>query len=140
MATAIEEKPREPKSNWAVTGLYFYDNDVVDIAAGLSPSARGELEITDVNRAYLERGDLQVTRLGRGFAWLDTGTHDSLHDASSYVRTVERRQGLKIMCLEEIALELGYLSPDQVRQSADRLGKTEYADYLRRRANEIGLA
>ena len=140
MATEIEEKPREPKSNWAVTGLYFYDNDVVDIAAGLTPSARGELEITDVNRAYLERGDLRVTRLGRGFAWLDTGTHESLHDASSYVRTVERRQGLKIMCLEEIALELGYLSPDQVRQSADRLGKTEYADYLRRRASEIGLA
>jgi glucose-1-phosphate thymidylyltransferase len=140
MATAIEEKPREPKSNWAVTGLYFYDNDVVGIAAGLTPSARGELEITDVNRAYLERGDLKVTRLGRGFAWLDTGTHESLHDASSYVRTVERRQGLKIMCLEEIALELGYLSPDQVRQSADRLGKTEYADYLRRRASEFGLA
>jgi glucose-1-phosphate thymidylyltransferase len=139
MATAIEEKPSEPKSNWAVTGLYFYDNDVVDIAAALTPSARGELEITDVNRAYLERGDLQVTRLGRGFAWLDTGTHESLHDASSYVRTVERRQGLKIMCLEEIALELGYLSPDQVRQSADRLGKTEYADYLRRRASEISL-
>jgi glucose-1-phosphate thymidylyltransferase len=140
MATSIEEKPAEPKSNWAVTGLYFYDNDVVEIAAGLSPSARGELEITDVNRAYLARGDLQVTRLGRGFAWLDTGTHDSLHDASSYVRTVERRQGLKIMCLEEIALELGYLSPDQVRQGADRLGKTEYADYLRRRASEIGFA
>jgi len=139
MATAIEEKPSEPKSNWAVTGLYFYDNDVVEIAAALTPSARGELEITDVNRAYLERGDLQVTRLGRGFAWLDTGTHESLHDASSYVRTVERRQGLKIMCLEEIALELGYLSPDQVRQSADRLGKTEYADYLRRRASEISL-
>ena len=139
MATAIEEKPSEPKSNWAVTGLYFYDNDVVEIAAALTPSARGELEITDVNRAYLERGDLQVTRLGRGFAWLDTGTHESLHDASSFVRTVERRQGLKIMCLEEIALELGYLSPDQVRQSADRLGKTEYADYLRRRASEISL-
>jgi len=140
MATAIEEKPSEPKSNWAVTGLYFYDNDVVEIAAALTPSVRGELEITDVNRAYLERGDLQVTRLGRGFAWLDTGTHESLHDASSFVRTVERRQGLKIMCLEEIALELGYLSPDQVRQSADRLGKTEYADYLRRRASEIGFA
>ena len=139
MATAIEEKQSEPKSNWAVTGLYFYDNDVVEIAAALTPSVRGELEITDVNRAYLERGDLQVTRLGRGFAWLDTGTHESLHDASSFVRTVERRQGLKIMCLEEIALELGYLSPDQVRQSADRLGKTEYADYLRRRASEISL-
>ena len=139
-ATSIEEKPREPKSNWAVTGLYFYDNDVLGIAAGLSPSARGELEITDVNRAYLERGDLQVTRLGRGFAWLDTGTHESLHDASSYVRTVERRQGLKIMCLEEIALELGYLSPEQVHERADGLGQTEYADYLRRRAGEFGHA
>ena len=140
VATAIEEKPLESTSNWAVTGLYFYDNDVIGIAAGLKPSARGELEITDVNRAYLERGDLNVTRLGRGYAWLDTGTHESLHDASSYVRTVERRQGLKIMCLEEIALELGYLSPGQVRQAADRLGKTEYADYLRRRASEIGHA
>ena len=140
MATSIEEKPAEPKSNWAVTGLYFYDNDVLDIAGGLQPSARGELEITDVNRAYLERGDLHVTRLGRGFAWLDTGTHDSLHDAGSYVRTIEKRQGLKIMCLEEIALELGYLSADQVRRRADQLGKTDYADYLRRRANEVGLA
>lgn len=140
IATSIEEKPAQPKSNWAVTGLYFYDNDVLDIAAGLKPSARGELEITDVNRAYLERGDLHVTRLGRGFAWLDTGTHDSLHDAGSYVRTIEKRQGLKIMCLEEIALELGYLTPDQVRRRADQLGKTDYADYLRRRASEVGLA
>ena len=139
-ATSIEEKPTEPKSNWAVTGLYFYDNDVLSIAAGLKPSARGELEISDVNRAYLDRGDLSVTRLGRGFAWLDTGTHDSLHDAASYVRTIEKRQGLKIMCLEEIALELGYLTPDEVRARADRLGKTDYADYLRRRASEIGLA
>ena len=140
IATSIEEKPADPKSNWAVTGLYFYDNDVLDIAAALNPSARGELEITDVNRAYLDRGDLHVTRLGRGFAWLDTGTHDSLHDAGSYVRTIEKRQGLKVMCLEEIALELGYLTPDQVRRRADQLGKTDYADYLRRRANEIGLA
>ena len=140
IATSIEEKPRQPRSNWAVTGLYFYDNDVLAIAAGLAPSARGELEITDVNRAYLERGDLRVTRLGRGFAWLDTGTHDSLHDASSYVRTIEKRQGLKVMCLEEIALDLGYLTPGQVREAADRLGKTDYADYLRRRASEIGLA
>ena len=139
VATSIEEKPAQPKSNWAVTGLYFYDNDVLDIAAGLKPSARGELEITDVNRAYLDRGDLNVTRLGRGYAWLDTGTHDSLHDAGSYVRTIEKRQGLKIMCLEEIALELGYLTPDQVRRRADQLGKTDYAAYLRRRANEIGL-
>ena len=136
-ALSIEEKPTAPKSTWAVTGLYFYDSDVVEIAAGLTPSARGELEITDINRAYLQRGDLQVRRLGRGYAWLDTGTHESLHDASSFVRTIERRQGLKIMCLEEIGLELGYLSAEQVRARADRLGKTEYADYLRRRAHEI---
>lgn len=139
-ATSIEEKPKQPKSNWAVTGLYFYDNDVLDIAASLEPSARGELEISDVNRAYLERGTLNVMRLGRGFAWLDTGTHDSLHDASSYVRTIEKRQGLKVMCLEEIALELGYLTPQQVTERADKLGKTDYATYLRRRASEIGLA
>ena len=139
-AVAIEEKPAEPQSNWAVTGLYFYDNDVLDIAAGLSPSARGELEITDVNRAYLDRGDLHVERLGRGFAWLDTGTHESLHDASSFVQTIERRQGLKIMCLEEIGLELGYLTAEQVLAQADRLGATSYAAYLRRRAREIGNA
>jgi glucose-1-phosphate thymidylyltransferase len=136
-AISIDEKPEQPKSTWAVTGLYFYDADVVEIAAGLAPSHRGELEITDVNRAYLERGTLQVKRLGRGYAWLDTGTHESLHDASSFVRTIERRQGLKIMCLEEIGLELGYLTADQVHRRADRLGKTEYADYLRRRATEI---
>jgi glucose-1-phosphate thymidylyltransferase len=135
-ATSIEEKPANPTSSWAVTGLYFYDNDVLDIAAGLTPSARGEIEITDVNRAYLERGDLRVSRLGRGFAWLDTGTHDSLHDAGSYVRTIEKRQGMKVMCLEEIALELGYLTPADLRRRADQLGKTEYAAYLRRRASE----
>ena len=139
-ALTIEEKPADPQSNWAVTGLYFYDNAVLDIAAGLTPSARGELEISDVNSAYLERGALHVTRLGRGFAWLDTGTHESLHDASSYVRTIEHRQGLKVMCLEEIGLELGYLTPDQVRARADQLGKTGYADYIRRRANEIAGA
>ena len=137
IAETIEEKPTEPRSNWAVTGLYFYDNDVLDIAAAVRPSHRGELEITDVNRAYLERGDLNVTRLGRGFAWLDTGTHESLHEASSFVRTIEHRQGLKIMCLEEIGLELGYLSADQVTARADALGKTPYATYLRRRAREI---
>jgi glucose-1-phosphate thymidylyltransferase len=135
-ATSIEEKPVSPKSNWAVTGLYFYDNDVLDIAASIAPSARGELEITDVNRAYLERGTLHVTRLGRGYAWLDTGTHESLHEAASFVRTIEHRQGLKIMCLEEIGLELGYLDTDQVRSRADALGKTDYAAYLRRRAQE----
>jgi glucose-1-phosphate thymidylyltransferase len=138
LAISIEEKPAKPKSAWAVTGLYFYDNDVLDIAAGLTPSARGELEITDVNRAYLDRGSLRVARLGRGYAWLDTGTHDSLHDAGSFVRTIEKRQGLKVMCLEEIALELGYLGPDDLERRADQLGATEYADYLRRRAREHG--
>ena len=136
-ALSIEEKPTEPKSSWAVTGLYFYDGRVAEIAAGLTPSPRGELEISDVNQAYLDSGDLRVIRLGRGFAWLDTGTHDSLHDASSFVRTIERRQGLKIMCLEEIALELGYLTPDQVRARAAGLGSTDYARYLVRRANEV---
>ncbi len=140
IAKTIEEKPVDPKSHWAVTGLYFYDNKVLDIAADLAPSPRGELEITDVNRAYLEAGELQVVRLGRGFAWLDTGTHDSLHDASSYVRTIEKRQGYKIMCLEEIALELGYLSPAEVVTRADALGKTDYAIYLRRRAAEVADA
>ncbi|HWU92805.1 MAG TPA: glucose-1-phosphate thymidylyltransferase RfbA [Sphingomicrobium sp.] len=134
---SIEEKPAEPKSNWAVTGLYFYDNRVIDIAAGLAPSPRGELEITDVNRAYLALDDLHVERLGRGFAWLDTGTHESLHDAGSFVRTIEKRQGLKVMCLEEIALELGYLTPDQVLDRAAKLGKTEYAEYLRKRVAEL---
>ena len=136
-ARSIEEKPVAPRSHWAVTGLYFYDNDVLDIAAKLAPSPRGELEITDVNRAYLDAGRLQVKQLGRGFAWLDTGTHDSLHDASSYVRTIEKRQGYKIMCLEEIALELGYLTPTDVVARADSLGSTDYAVYLRRRAAEI---
>jgi len=136
-ALSIEEKPTDPKSNWAVTGLYFYDSKVVEIASGLTPSARGELEISDVNQAYLEAGSLRVVRLGRGYAWLDTGTHDSLHDASSFVRTIERRQGFKVMCLEEIALELGYLTPDQVRARAAELGKTDYASYLVRRANEV---
>jgi glucose-1-phosphate thymidylyltransferase len=137
---AIEEKPAQPRSSWAVTGLYFYDNDVLDIAASIRPSGRGELEITDVNRAYLERGDLHVCRLGRGFAWLDTGTHESLHDASSFVRTIELRQGIKIMCPEEIAFELGYLRADDVLARADRLGKTEYAAYLRRRIMELADA
>jgi glucose-1-phosphate thymidylyltransferase len=136
-ALSIEEKPADPKSNWAVTGLYFYDNKVIEIAAGLAPSDRGELEISDVNQAYLESGELRVVRMGRGYAWLDTGTHDSLHDASSFVRTIERRQGFKIMCLEEIALELGYLTPGQVRARAEELGKTDYARYLVRRANEV---
>lgn len=131
-AETIEEKPLQPKSNWAVTGLYFYDNDVLDIAAGIKPSKRGELEITDVNNAYLSRGTLRVAQLGRGYAWLDTGTHDSLHQASAFVRTIEHRQGIKIMCLEEIGFELGYLSADDLMERADRMGKTEYAQYLRR--------
>jgi len=138
-ALTIEEKPADPKSNWAVTGLYFYDNRVLDIAAGLRPSARGELEITDVNRAYLDLGELSVIRLGRGFAWLDTGTHESLHDASSFIRTIEKRQGIKVMCLEEIALDLDYLKPTQLLSRADRLGSTEYANYLRRCAREAEL-
>lgn len=135
-ALSVEEKPSDPKSNWAVTGLYFYDNQVVDIAARLAPSARGELEISDVNQAYLNAGKLRVIRIGRGFAWLDTGTHDSLHDAASYVRTIERRQGLKVMCPEEIALDLGYLTPAEVKARAAKLGNTEYARYLLRRASE----
>jgi glucose-1-phosphate thymidylyltransferase len=139
-ALSIEEKPAKPKSKWAITGLYFYDNDVLEIAAGLSPSARGELEISDVNRAYLERGDLNVVQLGRGFAWLDTGTHESLHDASAFVRTIERRQGLKVMCLEEIGLELGYLTTAEVIDRAERLGDTEYALYLIRRVAELNDA
>ncbi|MCP3730843.1 glucose-1-phosphate thymidylyltransferase RfbA [Sphingomonas sp. MG17] len=131
--TSVEEKPADPKSNWAITGLYFYDKDVVDIARSMRPSARGELEITDVNRTYMARGDLHVTRLGRGYAWLDTGTHESLHDASSYVRTIENRTGIKIACPEEIALDLGWLGGDAVLARAATLGKTGYADYLKRR-------
>ncbi|MES2288359.1 MAG: glucose-1-phosphate thymidylyltransferase RfbA [Pseudomonadota bacterium] len=135
-ALAIEEKPAEPRSNWAVTGLYFYDNDVVDIAARVKPSVRGELEITDVNRAYLERGDLRVKIFGRGFAWFDTGTHDSLHEASAFVRMVELRQGIKVMAPEEIAFDLGYIDAKQLHAYADRMGKSSYAAYLRYRAEE----
>ena len=136
-ALSIEEKPEKPKSNWAVTGLYFYDNEVLDIAASIEPSARGELEITAVNNVYLARGALQVNRLGRGYAWLDTGTHDSLQEASSFVRTIERRQGIKVACPEEIAVQSGWLAPARVVERAARLGKNEYAVYLRRRMVEL---
>ena len=129
-ARDIVEKPSAPASNWAVTGLYFYDNDVLDIAAGIRPSARGELEITDVNKAYLERGDLMVEQLGRGFAWLDTGTHDSLLQASEFVRVVEERQGLKIACVEEIAYRMGFIDAERLARLAEPLRKSGYGEYL----------
>ncbi|ATP48067.1 glucose-1-phosphate thymidylyltransferase RfbA [Pseudomonas kermanshahensis] len=135
-ALSIEEKPLKPKSSYAVTGLYFYDNDVVEIAKGIRPSERGELEITDVTNAYLQRGDLRVERFGRGFAWLDTGTHESLLDASQYVQTIENRQGLKVACLEEIAFNKGWITRDQLLAKAEKLKKTGYGQYLGKLANE----
>jgi glucose-1-phosphate thymidylyltransferase len=131
-ATSIVEKPADPLSPWAVTGLYFYDNRVLDIAAAVKPSARGELEITDINRAYLELGELEVERLGRGYAWLDTGTHDSLIEAGEFVRTIQKRQGVQVACLEEIAYEQGFITAEQVRARGEVFAKTAYGQYLLR--------
>jgi glucose-1-phosphate thymidylyltransferase len=133
---SLAEKPAQPKSRYAVTGLYFYDNQVLDIAAGLRPSARGELEITDVNKVYLERGQLGVEVMGRGMAWLDTGTHESLLEASHYIETIETRQGLKIACPEEIAFRAGFIDSAQMERLADALGKSSYGKYLKQLLNE----
>ncbi|HOG27764.1 MAG TPA: glucose-1-phosphate thymidylyltransferase RfbA [Vicinamibacterales bacterium] len=135
-ATSIEEKPARPKSSYAVTGLYFYDSQVADLAASLTPSARGELEITDLNRLYLDRGQLAVEKMGRGYAWLDTGTHESLLEAGLFIQTIERRQGLKIACPEEIAFRQGFIGAAQVERLADALGRSNYANYLRRLLEE----
>ncbi|WP_443751201.1 glucose-1-phosphate thymidylyltransferase RfbA [Asticcacaulis solisilvae] len=131
-ALSVEEKPEKPKSNWAITGLYFYDNQVVDVAANLKPSARGEYEITDVNRVYLERGELAVQPIGRGYAWLDTGTPDSLLDAAEFVRVLEKRQGFKIACPEEVAWRKGFIDDVAMERLADGLGKSNYGQYLRK--------
>lgn len=135
-AISLEEKPPKPKSRYAVTGIYFYDNQVVGVAEGLKPSPRGELEITDVNRWYLERGQLRCEVMGRGMAWLDTGTHDSLLDASNFIFTIERRQGLKVACPEEIAYRLGYIDAEHLNTLATRIGKSSYGNYLRQLLTE----
>ncbi len=129
-AVSLEEKPKVPKSNWAVTGLYFYDNDVVSIAADVKPSVRGEIEITDINHAYMQRGDLTIRKLGRGYAWLDTGTHQSMLEASEFIRAIEHRQGVKIACPEEISFSKGWISVDQVAHLGRQLSKTDYGRYL----------
>ncbi len=135
-ATSIEEKPSQPRTNWAVTGLYFYDAGVVEIAAGLAPSARGELEITDVNNAYLERGELQVEKLGRGFAWLDTGTHESLMQAGEFIQAVQERQGLMVSCIEEIAWRSGWIDTDDLLRMGTEMKNNAYGAYLQRIAGE----
>ena len=139
-ALTLEEKPKQPRSNWAVTGLYFYDSQVVEIAKNIKPSDRGELEITDVNRRYLEQGQLKVTALGRGVAWLDAGTYDSLLSSSLFVQTLEQRTGLKIACIEEIALAKGFIDVPAFTRLIDRAGKSDYAAYLRRVLSEYAAS
>jgi glucose-1-phosphate thymidylyltransferase len=137
-AVGLEEKPSHPQSSWAVTGLYFYDHQIVDLARNLAPSPRGELEITDINRKYLEDGSLQVERMGRGLAWLDTGTHEALLQAGNFIQAIEERQGLKVACLEEIAWRKGYISAEDVERLAQPLGKTSYGQYLIRMLAQEG--